>query len=319
MMTFLFRDHIIPQFSRSSGIPVEKTVLTDAWADQDEWSEIRFGSMKLGAMRTATEKEVLENYYLTTAHLEIDTPFIKGRIITSAKLNHRLEVESVKLRAHLPRPGEKLLTGEELSVDDLPSNVYEMVVKISGNQLEGRLRRDDAVQYFDQRLPRPVTMSDSLTPVFRGRMLKKDVVYTVDVYDPLWGSNSTPVKIEYVDDEVLENEQDKYYVKKVLLEYSSMETRLYIDSDGTVRKREIPLLQFAQNNPDSSREAATTLVIEYLDPQFARTRYPELNYLPAVPEITRKDVNGKDKGKVLQGLSAFSLLSNGLKSSITGN
>lgn len=316
MMFFLFRDHVIPNWNRGGGIDVDRNILTDSWSNQDEWMEIRLDDMELGAMRSAAEWEEEGDYYTLTAHLQINASgLIKARVLTAARLNHRLELENVRMRAHVPPFGKAPLPPGQLDAEVLPDGAYEVLALARGQVLHLRIKStaggEEAASHHEIRLAHPVTMADTLMPIFRGRMLTEGVTYTIDVYDPLWGNKAGKVEIKYLGDEIQNVGGKAESVKMIELRMAGTRTLLWVDENGTVLRREIPL--FASSTAGPAEEfRGSSLVLERLDPSNARKKYPDLKHAPAVREVTIEDVTGKDVGNPLKRLSVFNLLSGSL-------
>jgi hypothetical protein len=327
MMFFLARDHVIPSLSRSAGIEVDRSVLTDTWVDQDEWLVVRLGDTQIGNIRTSAEAERVslpENWksgepeplpelYTTAAHLELGKGLLGGRLLTVATLNRRLELQTVRVRAHLAPMGAEGLTGEELDAEELPAGVYELVGRVEGSEFLYRLRRDGAVQFGSVRLGRPVTVADSIAPVLRGNMLTKDVIYTVDMFDPLMGNQAGSAEIEWVDTKRESINGEMENVRLIELRYQGIKTRLSVDQNGTVLRREIPLFSSAQGSSTMTTDSrGARVVFERVAPELARDRMPSLHYLPTARPISPEDVRGTNSGEVIQGLSAFAMMGGGL-------
>ncbi len=321
MMFLLFRDHIIPGMQRRAGIAVEHAVLTDSWANKDETHTIQLGDWELGALRTVAEKDEIEDFYVASAHLIIDTRFFRARVLSTARMNHRLEVQNARVRVHVPPPGVPLLDPRVLDGEELPEGAYELLALIEGTNLRVRLRRDDAIQYTQIRLPRPVTVADSLNPIYRGNMLSKGKVYTADIYDPLYGSNGGALEVRYVDDEIWNVPgEGGVPVKKIELRYSSYRMLLWVDDTGRELRREIPLIGGAAlGTGETTSERNARVIMDWLDPASVRSQFPDLAYVREDPiEVTRRDVTGEDQGRVLQGFSVFSLVGRSLEGSMGG-
>ncbi len=312
MAFFLFRDHIMPDWTKGDGIEIDRSVLTDAWSNEDEWLDVSLGDYKLGGYRTVTEYEELENYYLTASHIQLDLPFLKGRLISSARMNRNLELESYRIRLNIPPTGKEPMSGQELDsfTDQVPPNVYEIVGLVEGLTQRMRIRSADGVQYKKLSLSRPMTMADSITPLLRSNMLTRDITYAVDIYDPMWGNNAGAVELEWVDTVPPPSEfQDRQALKKIELRYSGTTTTLLVDNTGTVMRRTISLLQTMPGQTDLPSDIKAGLQMDRLDPGNGRRIYPGLNYIPEAPTITRDDVTGEDSGQVVQRTSLMSLIS----------
>ncbi|MBI1290374.1 hypothetical protein GC173_03920 [bacterium] len=324
MMFFLVRDHVIPSLGRPAGIEVDRSVLADTWVDQDEWLVVKLGDSPLGSLRTSAEAERAEpvvttrrsglsdqmaESYTTAAHLELAQGLLNGRLLTVATLNRRLELETVRLRAYLAPFGKEAMTGEQLDAEDLPAGAYELVGRVEGSEFLYRLRRDGAVQYGSFRLPRPVTVADSIAPVLRGNMLTKDVVYTVDMFDPLMGNKAGGAEIEWVDSKRQQINGEWESLRIVEMRYQGMKSRLTVDPNGTVLRREIPLFAANTGNTSLANDAkGASVVFERVAPDVARDKMPALQYLPTPRPVLPSDVRGTDTGEVIQGLSAFAMM-----------
>lgn len=314
MAYLLVRDHVIPSWDRE-GIVVDRDVLTDSWANQDEWLVLRFGDTRLGATRTVAERVELEDHYVIGAHFELANPYLRGRVVSVAQLNRNLELEKFRVRLHLPNFGQALLSGEELWEGDLPTGAFELAGVVEGRQLLFAIRRDDAAQFRSIRIAQPVTLSDSLTPIMRGQMLSKGVAYSVDVYDPLWASGAGTVKIEYLEDVIPADDprpNDRTPLKKVELRMGTARTWLYVDQNGTVIRREVPILA------DDSGTGAASFLMDRVESNEGRDRFPGLMFMPEQVTVSRNDVTGTDRGEVIRGFSAFSFLSKSLEGTLFG-
>ena len=266
MMTFLFRDHILPDLSRGRGIAVDHRILTDNWASQDDWLEIRLGEMKLGAMRTVADEEPDLDGYSVRGHLEIRAGFINARLVTAALLNNRLEVHSVRAVAVIAEAGQPLPPGADLDGEDLPPGAYELVALMRSNTAYIRIRRDDAVAFLTQPLPRPVTMTDSIAPILRGDMLTENVVYTADIYDPLMGGGAGRAEIEWVETVMRPNEEgDMERIRRVEMRMGQTRSTMEVSDNGQVLRREIPLMMPAGAGVGS--DAGPRLVLEARKPR----------------------------------------------------
>jgi len=318
MMAMLVRDQVIPSFKRSPGVDVDHNVLTDSWSNQDDWLEIRVADFPVGVFRTTAEKDEVEDFYTNTAQLQIDTPFLRGRMVSIVRLNRRLEVESARIRGALPGAGEKLLSAEELDAEALPPGAIEATALSDGRNLRVRIRRGDAERYTSVRLARPITVADSITPILRTNMLSKGIVYRTDVYDPLWGNSAGQIEVEYMADRQERDQRGILRLREIELRLANMKTTLWVNPQGVVVRREIPLLQ-PGNSPGSEEMAkGFSIVMTRLDPVLARSKHAGLDYEPRPPVVNPGDVVGKDKGDLGTGISAFSLLSKGLESRLKG-
>ncbi|MEO8376425.1 MAG: hypothetical protein ABI579_02045, partial [Candidatus Sumerlaeota bacterium] len=309
MMFFLFRDHVVPSFTRARGVDVDRRVLADSWSNQDDWMTIRLGDQKLGAIHTTAEEDDDRDGYVMNSNLQVDGGLIRGRLLSSAHLNKNLELDAIRLRAQIAGFAGAVLSAKELDAEELPRGVFELIGLVEGNMAHFRLRRDDSVQYFEQRLPRPVTLSDSITPVLRGQMLNKNVDYAIDVYDPLMGNNASSVAVTYLRDDVEQFDGEAVRVKKVQLRYQTNRMLLTVDNNGNILRREIPLMAPSAADANNGTSAKVpTLVLERVTTADGRARWEELAYTPRPPKINPDDVRGENKGKVLQGISPLSLL-----------
>jgi hypothetical protein len=294
--------------------------------DQDEWMIVRLGKTQIGSLRTSAEAQLVETSqvvrgresfelvaegYTSTAHLEVGPGLFRARIITVARLNRRLELEDVRVRVHVPGLGQRLMDPEQLDAEELPEGAYEFLGKVVGGEMLYRLRRDSAVQFGSFRLPRPVTVADSITPILRGNMLTKNVVYSVDIMDPMMANRASSAEVEWVDSrrepvgDSLEN------VKVVELRFQGTKTRLIVDQNGTVLRREIPLFAGTQS-PGIDELKGAEIIFERVPPDRAREEMPSLAYVPAPRPIQESELRGKDQGEVIAGISAFGMLSGNL-------
>lgn len=316
MMGLLLRDHVIPSLTRGEGVEVDRRVLADSWANQDDWMVIRLGNEEIGALRTTAEEDSRSSarrVYTVTSNLELRTRLIRGRVLSAARLNGNLELQALRVRAHFPGLGAKPLAAKDLDAQELPRGAFELSGLVDGLNARFSLRKDDAVQFFQQHLARSVTMVDSITPVLRAQMLNKGVDYTIDVYDPLYGNNSGKMLLTYVDDVVESIDGTPQSVRKVELRFASSRMTLLVDSVGNVLRREIPLLAPTQAG-QSAGGSVPVLVLERLDRAVARAKYPELVYTPETPQVTARDVQGENRGDVIKGINIFSLIGSGLSS-----
>ncbi|MCC6545844.1 hypothetical protein IT570_01655 [Candidatus Sumerlaeota bacterium] len=315
MMFFLFRDHVIPSMTRGHGVEVDRRVLADSWSNQDDWMAIRLGAQKLGAVHSTAEEDDTRPGYLMTSNLQVDGGIIRGRLISSSHLNKRLELDTIRLRVQLAGFAGKVMDAEELDAEELPPGVFELVGLVEGSTARFRLKRDESVQFFEQRLLRPVTLSDSITPVLRGQMLNKDVDYAIDVYDPLLGNNAASVIVTYLRDEVEAFDGEAQSVKKVQLRYQTNRMYLTVGQGGNILRREIPLM--APSAAESQAQArgdgpkGATLVLERVAPGVAQAQWPGISYTPRAADVRPEDVRGENKGQVLGGISAMSFLKPG--------
>ncbi|CAN5365372.1 hypothetical protein BH09SUM1_BH09SUM1_26900 [soil metagenome] len=306
MMFSLVRDHVLPSMSRGGGIDIDRAVLTDSWVNQDDWMSIRFGGATLGYLRNTADKDDLSDGYITTSSVEIKTPFIRGRLVSVIRMNRRLEVETARVRAQAATIGTELLSAKDLDAPELPRGVYEVAAKVSGPILRYRIRHEDDVKFSELRLARPLTVADSLTPILRGGMLNRKASYVADLYNPL-DSGAGKVEVEWIDDKTELVDGKAQTLKVVEVRYATMKTKLYVDKDGNVIRREIPLFAGAQSS------GGGTVTMEKLEPVAARAAHPELDYVPEPREFTAEELQGTDKGELLKSVSIFSLVGGGLK------
>src|SRR5690606_30143695 len=129
--------------------------------------------------------------------LDVSLFFFRARVLMAARLNRRLELQEGMVRAHIPTLGQPLYTPEELWDDQLPAGAYEGAVLVQGQSLYLRLRRDEAVQYREMHIARPVTLSESIAPILRGQMMSLNTVYSMDIYEPLWGGSAGQVQVSW--------------------------------------------------------------------------------------------------------------------------
>jgi hypothetical protein len=311
MMALLVRDHVIPSLSRGTGIDVDRRVLADSWSNQDDWMRIKLGGQALGALRTTAEGESGTENYTMTSHLDLQAGFLKARLLSASRLNKNLELQTVKVRVCYTTMGGKLLSPEELDAPELPAKALELVGLVEGNVARFRVRRDESVQYFEQRLARPVTLADSVTPILRGQMLTKGVDYAIDVYDPMFGNNAGKLTVNYLRDEEEQLDGEPETMKKVQLKYQNSRMLLTVDTNGNVVRREIPLIAPSQASSTNEVDKVPTLVLERVKTADARRDYPELEYVPDPPTLTAADVTGVSKGELLKGVNLFSVIAPG--------
>lgn len=315
MMGFLFRDHIIPAWNRGGGIEVEHSVLTDSWSNQDNFNELKVDDFTLGGLRTTAEYEVDGNYYTYTAHLLVDTPVLKTRIVSWARMNHRLELETVRIRAHLPGFTGNIMDAENLDTADgeLPPGVIELTGKFEGRRLFYRLRRENAVRYASLSLDRPVTMTDSMIPILGSQMLTKNVVYALDVYDPFLGNKAGKMEIELIDVGSIINIGDsEKFLRTVELRLDNLRTHLFVDEGGTIWRREIFLFSGSKTSSAPSALEGSKFIFQHLNARSGRDKFPTLDYLPQPVEISKEDVMGENSGELSSGnFDLFSLVAKG--------
>ncbi len=310
MMFFLFRDHVIPEWSRGEGIEIDQRVLSDSWVNQDDYYEIKLGGLKLGSMHVIAEEEAPEgDGYIVGMNAQITT-FLRARITSIARMNRRLEMEYARVRLNLAGAGQEPLSAEELSEGDLPPGVWEVAAHIESRTLRIRLRRDDAVQYRELPLERSVTMSDSVAPVLKGNMLTKGKVYTLDIYEPITGGRGE-VQVTYVDDKFEMIDDEPMFLRKVLMKLHNVTNVLWVDNLGYVWRREIPLVM-PGGSGGATTDSAATLVMQRLEPSVALPKYPELFYIPEVPAYDADEFTGESSGEIFGGLSAFGMLTQSL-------
>lgn len=322
MMFLLARDHVLPNWNRGEGIEVDRAVLADSWANQDEFMEIRLGDQVLGAVRTTAERESAEDAYSGTTHLKIGTGVFNARLMAAMRMNRRLELEHGRVRVNVPPLGGRLLTPAELEAETLPRDSYEMLAMVEGADLAVLLRSQTGVRHLAQRLARPITIADSITPILSGRMLTRNVVYAIDIYDPFFGTNAGKAELEWVGEEMRVIDGEVTTVRQVELRANRATIRIFVDKDGRVLKREIPLL--APGPTAATAAAGTTdpnapvISLVRMEPMAARAKYPDLEHVPTLVTVSRADVTGKDSGELLKGFGLFSLLGRGLDSRLGG-
>jgi len=177
-----------------------------------------------------------------------------------------------------------------------------------------RARRGDATNFAELPLARPATMIDSLAPLLRGNVLKKGVVYSQQVYDPLFGAAATNVELIWIED-VWEKRDDKpLLLRRMELRMGERTVNIFVDPDGNVARREIPLIAKNPGASTPSNDSAPKLVLERLTQAKGRARFPELLVLPETVDLENEALEGKNSGNVAAGLNLFSLLG----SSLTG-
>ncbi|HMZ51681.1 MAG TPA: hypothetical protein PK988_05400 [Candidatus Sumerlaeota bacterium] len=314
MMVLLFRDHVMPSLTRGRGVEVDRRVLADSWSNQNDWMEIRIGDQRLGAMHSTAEENDSKTGFVMTTNLRVDGGLIRGRLISSSRLNKRLELEAIRLRVQLAGFAGRVMSAEELDSEELPRGAFELVGIVEGTTARFRVKRDDSQQFFEQHLARPVTLSDSITPVLRGQMLNQNVDYAIDVYDPFLGNSASSVIVTYLRDEMENVGGELQTVKKVQIRYQSSRIFLAVDGNGNILRREIPLLAPGTAGAKADDAAKVpTLVLERVASGDARSRWPDLAYTPRPAAIAPEDVRGENKGQLLQGFSLTSLLSQGAK------
>lgn len=311
MMTLLMRDHIIPSFSRGSGIDVDHRILVDSWTNQDEWYEIRLGDMPLGGMRTVAERIVDTEEFTILGHLELRTPFLMGRLLTAAQLNERLEVNSARLVGGLGTMGQ-IPDAESLIDGTFSGEMIEVLALIRSQTINLKLQRGESVQFMTQPMPRPVTMIDSVTPILRGEMLSMGVVYSIDLYDPLMGGGAGRAEIEWVRSSTfVNNDGEEEELRHVEMRIGNLRTTLEVDENGDVLKREIPIM--GPTGAGVGSDSGPRLVMIRRDGWEMQRDFPALNHLPETPSITPGDVVGESTGDVFEGVNLMSLLGRGLR------
>jgi hypothetical protein len=307
MMTLLVRDHVIPSLARGPGIEIDQRVLADSWVNQDEFFEVRLGEWVLGAMHfTAEEEPDPTTHYVIAFHVEINA-FFRARIMSIARMSRRLELEFARVRIHLPAATQAPISGEALAAEELPRGVYEIATMVDGRTMKLRLRQEDAVKYHELTLDRPVTMTDSLAPILRGNMLSRGKTYTMPVYEPITGGSGA-IEVTWIEDvyELIDGKAS--HLKKVSMKLGGLTTMLWVDSQGNVYRREIPLVMPSLSGEETASEARTKIVMQRLEAPDAMKRYPGVTFIPEMPTWSPADFAGEDRGDILGGLSVFSLL-----------
>ncbi len=310
MMTLLVRDHVIPDLRRGGTVEIESEVMTDSWVNQDEWLAVEIGDMRLGGLRLSSSHESAREKYILSAHLQVDAALFRARLLSTAVLDRRLRLEQFRLRGHVPTAGGELLSPAEVDAEELPEGTLEATGYVDGQTLLLRLRRADAVQHLSMRLARPVTLADSLAPIMRSEMLTKGVVYSTEVYDPLWGNRAGQVHIEYVEDRVVTVGGEELEVRVIEQRLGSQRLILLVDEDGQIVRRTIPLFG-ARGGHIAGMDRDAAIVLSRLEPVDARRQFPGLDYIPREPDLRREDVTGTDRGRVVPTMSLFDILSQG--------
>jgi hypothetical protein len=310
MMWFLVRDQVLPSLRVGPGVDVDRRVLIDTWTSQDEWLVIRLGDREIGSMRTTAEQASDRNSYFVTAHVQLRWAGLQARVISAAQMNRRLELESFRARAVLP--GGQVKDARELIAKELPPGVFEVIGRITGLKVQLRARREDATNFVELPLARPATMIDSLAPLLRGNVLKKGVVYSQQVYDPLFGAAAANVELIWVEDVWEKRDGAPILLRRMELRMGERVVNLFVDPDGNVARREIPLIAGLPGAPTPSKDSAPKLVLERLTQAKGRARFPELLVLPLSVDIEDESLTGTNSGNVASGFNLFSLLGSSL-------
>lgn len=310
MMGFLIRDHVIPSFKRAGAIEIDREILIDSWVSQDEWLAVGLGNISLGGMRLLSDYNEEDSSYAIFAHLEIQTPLFTGRVISAARLDHRLQLREARMRAHVPAQRGGLLPAEDLDAEELPAGAFEAAAYVDGMTMLLRLRRQGAVQFTSLRLTQPVTLSDSLAPLLRTEMLSKGVVYSADIYDPLWGSRAGQVELEYVDDRVELRDGRPVEMRVVEQRFGDQRMVMLVDANGRIQERRVPLLAGGGSAiPGLGSDAA--IVLERREPMDGQREFPGLDYEPRLPGLEHSEMVGRDTGEVIPALSIFEIITMG--------
>ena len=322
MMALLMRDHVVPSLTRAPGIEVDRRVLTDGWVNLDEWMRVSLAGQQVGVLRTTAERED-DDTFSATAHLDLNYGIIKGRVMSAVRMNRRLIVESARVRAAIPPLGRIPPSPETLDAEELPEGAIELIALIRGNNMNIRIRRDDAVKFLTENIARPLTMADSITPILRGQMMTQNVIYSTDLYDPLMGS-SGKTEIEWIGVEryLIPGREMADVVKRVEIRYSGMRTTLLVDQVGNIVRREIPLIAptglGGGGNTSASSDSAPVLVFERVDDPRFRDAHQSLESVPALPNLTAADFSGEDQGRVFPSVGILSLFGQPLANQATG-
>ena len=263
--------------------PLDTVALADTWRDTEEWMELRWKGLGVGVMRSTAKAIQItrpdqrpRQAFHATMLISIGWGPFKGRLVASALLNERLNLNQFSLFANLGSPENQIR--QQWRLDGVAKRT----------RLVLRVESDTGEQFQAFKLKRPLALADSLRPLHYRTDLKEGDTYTIPVFDPIWNVKEGIMVVYVAGQETLEINGKEVEALKIETRMDNFQTVTWSDGSGKILKRVIPPLEMIAISEEQ-----------------ALKRHPWLANLPEPPDLDVKVFQTQPTEKPIENLGLF--------------
>jgi hypothetical protein len=229
MMTFLFRDYLMPPDLQSPLKAVDDAGPQKPWRDYEEWMEIKFVTLPIeGASYVAvTQIPDSTDYSFTARYIMHPKGAVEAeaqvRFEIAARLDKSYSLDQFDLLLRLP--------GRNLAVRGLLDNqtLYYGIKKGGEGERMGSLPLKGNLSFLDglhSMLPRQMELAVGKEYRFRA-------------FDPIWNFSGGDVVMKVATVEFVKIEDVEYEVYRVDFKFQNLVTSTWVTKDGQTVKRKV--------------------------------------------------------------------------------
>ena len=226
MMFTLVRDRL--DFSRGKGEVSELSpiALASRWQDQEEWMQLLYKGIEVGAMNITMKKRDKGPGYLLTSRLLFQIRFLSWS--KSVVMNASAVLDELFIL-------QKFLV--QFRVADISSEVKGFYQK---ERLFFRVQRGGEASVGTLDLEHPPSLLDAVkTTVGRELPLEVGRTFTIPAYDPVWGSGQGTAEISIVSRETIILDESQYQAFRVETTLGDFTTVAWMDEEGSTLLRQV--------------------------------------------------------------------------------
>jgi hypothetical protein len=270
MMTLLVRNHLLPRTTFGEAVEISPAQLTEEWHDYEEWMRLTIGGKSEGVAYTTIRRRPEEAGYVADNRVWLELE------VLGAKHNFRLETGASLDQAFCL---ERALARVRLDEAEM-----RFVAVIQGRRLYYRWQYEDRTRVGLQRLEQPISLLEAMRPMLTRRLeLKVGAVYRMPVLDSTWSLREGLAEVRVVAREPIEiagKSTDSY---RLVVQLGPFASTTWVSPRGEVLRRE-----FAYN-----------IVMERVEPDVMRKRFPGIDAPVEIPPMKPSDFRDPDRRESL--------------------
>jgi len=270
MMALLVRNHLLPKRMIGEPVDVSPAQLTEEWRDYQEWMSLSLGGKSDGIAYTTIRRERNGEGYQAENRVWLELEVLGGqhdfRLETGAWLDQAFCLERAAVRVRLD--------GAEMRFTSV----------IQGRRLYYRWQYEDRTRVGFQRLEQPISLLEAMRPMLTRRLdLKVGAIYRMPVLDSTWSLREGTAEVRVVAREPIELAGKAVDSYRLVVQLGPFASTMWVSPRGEVLRRE-----FAYN-----------IVMERVEPDVARKRFPGVDAPVEIPLMKASDFREQDRQQSL--------------------
>jgi hypothetical protein len=226
MMFSLFRDKIFPTYIKIDSSDISPGQLAKGWEDSEEWMNIYYQGIKVGAMMTSVIKMDYNAGYALKSRLYFQLKILGASISLSMKAAAQMNNDLIlqKFRANA----------------DIAGTPWEINGIYHKEKLYFRMKNGTNINIGSFKLEKAPSLLEAVESTLSSRIkLEVGKSYRIPVYDMIWSPGGGYVDITIEKKEKIRINDTDYDAFLIQSTINEMTTYSWVDKDGKTLKRQL--------------------------------------------------------------------------------